>query len=66
LPCLLRRGECAEDCGEDKGGGDEGDVHCKEGQVGCDGVKFARGEEAGVGAFEEGDANRRAASCNRP
>ena len=30
LPGVLRRAEGAEDCGEDEGGGDEGDVHREE------------------------------------
>ena len=64
--------ERAEDGGEDEGGGDEGDVHCEEkwGEARksrSSAVRrmaififwrdeFAGGEEAGVGAFAQGDA----------
>ena len=30
LPVVVGVAECGEDCGEDEGGGDEGDVHCEE------------------------------------
>ncbi len=56
-PGLVGCAEGAEDCGEDERGGDEGDVHRDEGWCGCAGrEEFARSEEAGVGAFAEGDA----------
>ena len=57
VPGLVGCAERAEDCGEDERGGDEGDVHRDErwnGRAG--GEEFAGGEEAGVGAFAEGDA----------
>jgi hypothetical protein len=57
LPGLVRPAECDEYRGKDKGGGDEGYVHRDEGWSGCAGSEeFARGKEAGVGAFAEGDA----------
>jgi len=67
LPGLLRRAEGGEDCREDEGGGDEGDVHGKKRKCRFSAARrmtififvseeFARGEEAGVGALEEGDA----------
>jgi len=56
-PGLVWGAECAEDRGEDERGGDEGDVHRDEGWSGCAGSEeLAGGEEAGVGAFAEGDA----------
>ena len=57
VPPGLRRGKRGQDGGEDEGGGDEGDVHGDEGGGGSVRYEeFAGGEEAGVGAFAEGDA----------
>ena len=53
----MHRTERGEDGGEDKGRGDEGDVHGEEGGRGlCRGEEFALGEQAGVGALTEGNA----------
>ena len=57
LPATVRRAEGAEDRGENQRGGDEGDVHGEEDRNrGVGREEFAGGEEAGVGAFVEGDA----------
>jgi len=57
LPELLRRAESGEDCWQDEGGGDEGDVHGEEGWCGLAGrEEFAGSEETGVGALAQGDA----------
>jgi hypothetical protein len=71
LPLGFGGSECGEDGGEDEGGGDEADVHREEayvlrggrefrtwgaGDLGGVRVELAGGEEASVGAFEEGDA----------
>jgi len=57
LPWRFGGAEGGDDCGEDEGRGDEGDVHGEEGRRGCvGGEEFAFGEEAGVGSFAEGDA----------
>jgi len=54
---LVGRAECTEDRWEYERCGDEGDVHRDEGWSGCAwGEEFAGGEEAGVGAFAQGDA----------
>jgi hypothetical protein len=54
---LVGSAECAEDRRENESGGDEGYVHRDEGWSGRAGSEeFAGGEEAGVGAFAEGDA----------
>src|SRR4029077_12649803 len=64
---MLRCAEGSEHCREDEGGGDEGDVHGKKRKSRFSAARrmttiifvseeFAGGEEAGVGAFEEGDA----------
>jgi hypothetical protein len=56
-PWLARIAECAEDSGEYERRGDEGYVHRDEGRGGCAwDEEFPGGEEAGVGAFAEGDA----------
>lgn len=55
-PWFVGVAECAEDCGKDESGRDEGDVHGDEGWSGgvrCE--EFALGEEARVGAFAECD-----------
>ncbi len=57
LPRFVWGAECAKDRGQDQCGGDEGDVHRDERWSGRTGrEEFAGGEEAGVGAFAEGDA----------
>lgn len=57
LPGLVGRAESCEDRGQDKSGGDEGDIHGKEGWGGgVGGEELAGCEEAGVGALAEGDA----------
>ena len=57
LPLRFRRGERGDDGGKDEGRGDEADVHGEEAD-GCrrEREELAGGEEAGVGALEEGDA----------
>jgi hypothetical protein len=56
LPVVLRSAEGAEDGGENKSGGDEGDVHGEEDGRWCFwGEEFAGSEEAGVGALAESE-----------
>lgn len=67
VPRLVWRAEGGEDRGEDEGGRDEGDVHCKKRKSRSSatrrmtififvGKEFAGSEEAGVGALKESDA----------
>ena len=57
LPGLFGCAECAEDGRQDERGGDEGDVHGQKHGRGCGwSEKLAGGEEAGIGAFAEGNA----------
>jgi hypothetical protein len=57
LPWRFGGAEGGDDCGEDEGRGDEGDVHGEEGWWGAvRREEFAGGEETGVGALAEADA----------
>ena len=59
LPRGFAFGEGVQDCGQDEGGGDKGDVHGEEGD-GRGAQELTGREEAGVGVFEEGDSGVRA------